>query len=231
MVDSPFLMRLRRSLAVLGILVALVLPGLAATPNIILITLDTTRADRMGFLGSKRGLTPNLDVLAHESVVFLRAYSHVPLTTASHATILTGTYPQYNQVNDFGRPLPESVPYLPEILHRHGYRTGAFVSALVLDPLDGLAPGFDRGFDVYDAGSGCAAAERTGTRRWSGARESWSSTRSHGCSLNASVRFFCGCICTMPTIPTIRRRLSRSATGPLPTTEKLPTRIQPWATC
>jgi len=152
MVDSPFLMRLRRSLAVLGILVALVLPGLAATPNIILITLDTTRADRMGFLGSKRGLTPNLDVLAHESVVFLRAYSHVPLTTASHATILTGTYPQYNQVNDFGRPLPESVPYLPEILHRHGYRTGAFVSALVLDPLDGLAPGFDRGFDVYDAG-------------------------------------------------------------------------------
>ena len=48
--------------------------------------------------------------------------------------------------------MPESVPYLPEILHRHGYRTGAFVSALVLDPLDGLAPGFDRGFDVYDAG-------------------------------------------------------------------------------
>jgi choline-sulfatase len=157
MVDSLFLMRLRRSLVVLAALLGLVLPGLvvpgcAATPNIVLITLDTTRADRMGFLGSKRGLTPNLDALARQSVVFSHAYSHVPLTTASHATILTGTYPQYNQVNDFGRPLPETVPYLPDILHRRGYHTAAFVSALVLDPLDGLAPGFDRGFDIYNAG-------------------------------------------------------------------------------
>ena len=67
-------------------------------PNVILITLDTTRADRMGFLGSKRGLTPNLDALARQSVVFTRAYAQVPLTTASHATILTGTYPQFHQV-------------------------------------------------------------------------------------------------------------------------------------
>ena len=58
-------------------------------PNIILITLDTTRADRMGFLGSTRGLTPNLDALAEDrECVFTRAYSHVPLTTASHTTIL-----------------------------------------------------------------------------------------------------------------------------------------------
>ena len=74
-------------------------------PNIILITLDTTRADRMGFLGSKRGLTPHLDAMAKQGVVFARAYSHVPLTTASHTTILTGTYPQFNHVNDFGVPL------------------------------------------------------------------------------------------------------------------------------
>jgi hypothetical protein len=70
-----------------------------ARPNIILITLDTTRADRMGFLGSKGGLTPNLDALARQSAVFTHAYSHVPLTTASHATILTGTYPQFNHVS------------------------------------------------------------------------------------------------------------------------------------
>jgi arylsulfatase A-like enzyme len=92
----------------------------AARPNIILITLDTTRADRMGFLGSKRGLTPNLDAMAQQSVVFTRAYSHVPITTASHATILTGTYPQFNHVNDFGIPLSPRLPYLP-ILRAQGY--------------------------------------------------------------------------------------------------------------
>ncbi len=74
-------------------------------PNVVLITLDTTRADRMGFLGSDRGLTPNLDELANQGVVFTRAYSHVPLTPPSHATILTGTYPQFNHVDDFGSRL------------------------------------------------------------------------------------------------------------------------------
>src|SRR5690349_2655363 len=123
----------------------------APLPNIILITLDTTRADRMGFLGSKRGLTPNLDAMARQGVVFTRAYSHVPLTTASHTTIFTGTYPQFNHVNDFGVPLSPKLPYLPDLLHQRGYQTGAFVGSLVLDPLDGTAPGFDRGFDVYDA--------------------------------------------------------------------------------
>jgi choline-sulfatase len=128
------------------------LPRNAAHPNVILITLDTTRADRMGFLGSTRGLTPNLDALAHDGTAFARAYSHVPLTTASHATILTGTYPQYSHVNDFGVPLAAGLPYLPDILRQHGYRTAAFVGSLILDPVAGTAPGFDRGFDLYDAG-------------------------------------------------------------------------------
>ncbi len=127
-------------------------PVRASRRNVILITLDTTRADRMGFLGSQRNLTPHLDQLAKQGVVFSRAYSHVPLTTASHATILTGTYPQFNQVVDFGIRLSPRLPYLPDVLHHHGYRTAAFVASLVLDPLDGTAPGFDRGFDVYDAG-------------------------------------------------------------------------------
>ena len=120
-------------------------------PNIVLITLDTTRADRMGFLGSERGLTPNLDELARRGVVFSRAYAQVPLTTPSHATILTGTYPGFNHVNYMGDPLGKALPFLPEILHRNGYRTAAFVGALVLDPRK-LAPGFERGFDIYDAG-------------------------------------------------------------------------------
>src|SRR5712692_3744522 len=124
----------------------------AAPANIILITLDTTRADRIGFLGSKRGLTPNLDILARQGVVFLRACAHVPLTTPSHATILTGTYPQFNHVGDLGTPLAKELPYLPDVLRKRGYRTAAFVGSQVLDPKGVGAPGFDRGFDTYDAG-------------------------------------------------------------------------------
>jgi len=105
----------------------------------------------MGFLGSSRGLTPNLDGLAHQATVFSRAYAQVPLTTPSHAAILTGTYPQFSHVNYMGDPLSKGLPFLPEILHRNGYKTAAFVGALVLDPTK-LAPGFERGFDVYDAG-------------------------------------------------------------------------------
>src|SRR6187551_1063116 len=80
--------------------------GAASHPNIVLVTLDTTRADRMGFLGSTRGLTPNLDALARDSIVFTRAYAQAPITTVSHATILTGTFPPAHRVNDFGSPLP-----------------------------------------------------------------------------------------------------------------------------
>jgi len=106
----------------------------------------------MGFMGSKRGLTPNLDALAHQSVVFTHAYSQVPLTTASHATIFTGTYPQFHQVNDFGVPLAQDLPYAPYIFRGNGYHTAAFVGSLVLDPAAQSAPGFERGFDTYDAG-------------------------------------------------------------------------------
>jgi len=127
------------------------LPVVSSRPNIVLITLDTTRADRMGFLGSKLGLTPNLDALARQAAVFSHAYAQVPLTTPSHATIFTGTYPQFSRVNYMGDPLDKALPYLPDILHKNGYRTAAFVGALVLDPKK-LAPGFERGFDVYDAG-------------------------------------------------------------------------------
>jgi arylsulfatase A-like enzyme/Tfp pilus assembly protein PilF len=119
-------------------------------PNIILITLDTTRADRMGFLGSQRGLTPNLDALATQSVVFTRAYAQVPLTTPSHAALLTGTYPQFSHIEDLGAPLAIDLPYLPDVLHKHGYHTAAFLGAYILDPA-ASAPGFQRGFDIYDA--------------------------------------------------------------------------------
>jgi choline-sulfatase len=161
MVNFSYPMFLNRCLLCAFCLVAATLARAAAPSvpipkahpsNVILITLDTTRADRMGFLGSKRGLTPHLDALARESVVFTHAYSQVPLTTASHATILTGTYPQFHQVNDFAVPLAEDLPYAPYIFRGNGYYTAAFIGSLVLDPETRSAPGFERGFDTYDAG-------------------------------------------------------------------------------
>ena len=159
MINFSYPMSLIRGLLCLVCLLASAVAGPPAAqpsrpqpPNVILITLDTTRADRMGFLGSQRGLTPNLDALARQSVVFTHAYSQVPLTTASHATILTGTYPQFHQVNDFGVPLAPDLPYAPYIFRGNGYHTAAFVGSLVLDPETRSAPGFERGFDTYDAG-------------------------------------------------------------------------------
>jgi len=139
-------------MALIVVVALLVAPRAQSRPNVLLITLDTVRADRMGFLGSKRGLTPSLDALARESVVFTRAYAQAPITTVSHATLLSGTYPPLHGVRDFGTPLPDRVPYLPDVFHRAGYRTAAFVGSLIPDPRAGTAPGFDRGFDVYDAG-------------------------------------------------------------------------------
>src|SRR2546429_6875825 len=139
-------------------LVVLLFLGLSPTaaqaeaPNIILITVDTTRADRMGFLGSKLGLTPHLDAIAKRGVVFERAFSQAPLTPVSHATIFTGTYPQFHTVTDFGHPLPSLLPSVPEILQKSGYHTAAFIGSLILDPKANMAPGFDRGFDYFDAG-------------------------------------------------------------------------------
>ncbi len=151
MLNFNFMSPIRWSLCVFGLMIG-ALAGAAPPPNVVLITLDTVRADRMGFLGSKRGLTPNLDALAQQSVVFTRAYSQAPLTPASHATILTGTYPQFHKVNDFKVPLAKDLPYAPEILHNNGYRTAAFVGSFALDPAQPFAQGFGRGFDSYDAG-------------------------------------------------------------------------------
>lgn len=122
------------------------------SPDVLLITLDTTRADRMGFLGSTRHLTPGLDAFARSATVFTRAFAQAPITTTSHATLLTGMYPPAHGVDQLGAMLPPSVPYLPDLLQARGYRTAAFVGSLILDPRSGLAQGFGRGFDVYDAG-------------------------------------------------------------------------------
>src|SRR5881398_947880 len=132
-------------LILLGFLISISLPVSlrgAGKPNIILVTLDSTRADRMGFLGSHSALTPDLDGLARESIIFEHAYAQAPLTVVSDATILSGTYPQTHGTTELGSPLSAGIPWLPEVLHSRGYQTGAFVGSTLLGPKSGFAPGF-----------------------------------------------------------------------------------------
>jgi arylsulfatase A-like enzyme/Flp pilus assembly protein TadD len=116
-------------------------------PNVILITMDTVRADHLGCYGAKDIQTPTLDGLAHDGTVFEHAISQVPLTWPSHAVILTGLYPFQNGVQDFtGQPLEPRFRSVAQSFKQQGYATGAVVSAFVLDRSWGLA----RGFDFYD---------------------------------------------------------------------------------
>ena len=115
--------------------------------NVLLITVDTLRADRVGAYGSGKGLTPTIDSFAKDGLRFERSYAHVPLTLPSHASLLTASYPTRHGVHDNGTfRLGPSSPTLAEALKRAGYRTAAFVGAFVLDARFGLG----RGFDVYD---------------------------------------------------------------------------------
>src|SRR5438552_9052979 len=102
-------------------------------PAILLITIDTLRADRLGAYGNRSVETPNLDRFAGDGIVFSQASATVPLTLPSHASILTGRYPFAHGVRDNGDcVLPGSVPTLAERLKAGGYETGAFVGSYVL---------------------------------------------------------------------------------------------------
>ena len=119
----------------------------AGKPNILLVTIDTLRADHLGAYGYATASTPTLDALAHRGVRFETAVAHVPLTGPSHASILTGHTPLgHGYHNNGGFVLPPSVKTAAGEFRQAGYRTAAFVSGYPLD----RRFGFDRGFDVYD---------------------------------------------------------------------------------
>ncbi len=132
----------------LSFLVALSLLGCRADSrtNILLVTLDTTRADRIGAMGDEAARTPTLDRLALRGTIFERAYASVPLTLPSHTSILSGLDPTRHRVHDNGASVPDSIETIAQRLSKAGYRTAAFVAAFVLDSTFGL----DRGFDHYD---------------------------------------------------------------------------------
>ena len=119
----------------------------AAAPNVLLVTIDTLRADRLGCYGYKGAVTPNLDGLAARGALFPVAVAHAPLTAPSHASILTGHTPLGHGVRDNGAyVLPEGARSVAEDFRLAGYRTGGFVSGFPLK----RRFGFDRGFDTYD---------------------------------------------------------------------------------
>ncbi|HEY0510588.1 MAG TPA: sulfatase-like hydrolase/transferase [Thermoanaerobaculia bacterium] len=122
-------------------------PSASGSRDIVLITIDTLRADATGFAGNPRSRTPMLDRLAAQGRVFANAHAHNVVTLPSHTNILTGLYPFQHGVRDnSGFRLPANVPTLATVLHGVGYATGAFVGAFPLDSQFGL----DHGFDVYD---------------------------------------------------------------------------------
>ena len=124
-------------------------PAPPASPpvNVLLVTVDTLRADALGASGNPRASTPWMDRLAAAGVRFDRAHAHNVVTLPSHANILSGRYPFVHGVRDnAGFRFPETVDTLATLLKARGYRTGAFVSAFPLKARFGLA----RGFDEYD---------------------------------------------------------------------------------
>jgi arylsulfatase A-like enzyme/Tfp pilus assembly protein PilF len=119
--------------------------------NLLVFTLDTTRADHLGCYGYKQVDTPNIDQLAKNGVLFKTAISQSPLTLPSHSSIFTGTYPLYHGVRDNGGFYlePEHMT-LAEMLKKRGWNTSAFVGAFVLDSRWGLDQGFDYYYDNFD---------------------------------------------------------------------------------
>jgi len=122
-------------------------PKAVHSSDVLLITVDTLRADHLGCYGYRRGATPAIDALAKQGTKFEHAFAAAPLTLPSHAALLTGTYPFYNGVRDQpGFRLPAEIPTLAESFAAAGYATGAVLGSPVLSRRFGL----DRGFGEYD---------------------------------------------------------------------------------
>ena len=118
----------------------------AQPPSVLLITIDTLRADRVGAYGDRTARTPALDALAREGTRFDRAFATAPITLVSHASILTGRYPPGHAARHNGMPVAAGVPTLAEAFARSGAATAAFIAAFPLDRRFGL----NRGFQTYD---------------------------------------------------------------------------------
>ncbi len=167
--------------------------GAARGFHVLLVTLDTTRADRLGCYGHATASTPNLDALASEGIRFTRALAPTPMTLPSHASLLTGLDPPGHGVrHNEGFRLSPSAVTLTERLKTAGYDTAAFVSAFVLDARFGL----DQGFDHYDAevqaaaGAGFGQENQRDARAVTDAAVRWLANRQGNTPYFAWVHYF-----------------------------------------
>jgi tetratricopeptide (TPR) repeat protein len=115
--------------------------------SIILISIDTLRADRLSAYGYRRIHTPNIDSFAQQGTLFSNIESQVPLTLPSHTSLFTSTYPFENQIEENAERVPPGRVTLASVLQSHGYKTAAFIGSVFLESEMGL----DQGFDVYDS--------------------------------------------------------------------------------
>jgi len=135
----------------LGLAITAGLNAQTAKPSVVIVTIDTLRADHLGCYGYRAGQTPNLDNLARSAVRFTRAFTPVPITLPAHSALFTGSFPMATGMHDFsGNKLPSSAVTIASVLHEHGYATAAFLGAAVLDSRFGLNRGFDTYFDHFD---------------------------------------------------------------------------------
>ena len=119
-------------------------------PNVVVITIDTVRADHLGCYGDGAIQTPNIDALARASARLTHAFTPVPITLPSHSALFTGSYPMATGMHDFGgNKLPASSVTLAKVLRDHDYSTAAFLGAAVLDSRFGLNQGFQTYFDHF----------------------------------------------------------------------------------
>jgi arylsulfatase A-like enzyme len=117
-----------------------------APPSVILISIDTLRADHLSSYGYTKIRTPQIDSFAQGGTIFTQAETQIPLTLPSHTVLFTSTYPFENRVEENGEQVPAGTVTLASILRSHGYKTAAFIGSEFLDPRLGL----DQGFDDYD---------------------------------------------------------------------------------
>lgn len=153
MVGSMGVSRLAKSLLAVVMLAAISLAASRSASSdwsVLIVSIDTLRADRLGLYGYKSAATPNLDRLAREGIVFDQAFTPAPLTLPAHTSLLTGEYPAAHGVHDNGEMLSATVPTLAEQLHANGLQTAAFVSSFILDRRFGLSRGFDQYWGKFD---------------------------------------------------------------------------------
>ena len=141
----------------------------AGRPSVLLVSIDTLRADHVGSYGYRAAATPVIDALAARGLRFEQAETVTPLTLPAHTSLLSGTFPAFHGVRDNGSfYVGDEVTTLAEVLKAHGYRTGGFVGAYVLDHRWGIAQGFDHYYDDFDLSrfemaAGIDAAQRPGS--------------------------------------------------------------------